>query len=232
PIPVRPVVHYMMGGIHTDINGRTPLEGLYACGETACVSINGANRLGSNSLSECLVFGARAGKAAGEYAREQAHPSARALAARGDDEASRIERRFLQASGKERVAELRYEMQQAMETGAGVFRNEEDLRRAADKLSEIRERASRLRLGGTTVLFNVELTAALEFDFMLDLASVIVQCALARKESRGAHARRDYPQRNDRDYLAHSLAHFSPDGPRLEPLPVVITRWQPTTRKY
>src|SRR5690606_28777819 len=139
-IPVRPVVHYMMGGIHTDINGNTPLSGLYAAGETACVSINGANRLGSNSLTELLVFGNRAGKNAAEFALEQ-NGSQQGIFAMAADEALRIDREFLgKRGGTEKLAELRKEMHDCMESGAGIYRTENSLKHSQEKVMELQER--------------------------------------------------------------------------------------------
>jgi fumarate reductase flavoprotein subunit len=233
PIPVRPVVHYMMGGVHTDLEGRTSLEGLYACGETACVTINGANRLGSNSLSECLVFGARAGKAAVAYAREHPPIKQSVLLSQGQDEAQRIEKWFQPKSDKgERVSDLRRDLQLTMEESAGVYRTEEGMVRGKEKLKELRERFRCVSLKDTTQTFNVELLAALEFDFMLDVAEAIISSALERRESRGAHARRDFPQRNDDEYLSHTMVRYTLEGASLAQAPVTIIRWQPEERKY
>jgi fumarate reductase flavoprotein subunit len=232
-IPVRPVVHYMMGGIHTDIHGATPLPGLYAAGEAACVSINGANRLGSNSLTEILVFGARAGKAAAAFAAEQdgANPS---LVAQAHDEHQRLEEGFLRKSGgKERIATLRAEMHQIMEESAGIYRTEAVLKEATGKLRRLQERFQDLSLDDDSYTFNTELTAALELSYMLDVAQTIVQSALERRESRGSHQRTDHPQRDDERFLAHSLASRAEDGaPRVEYRPVTITRWPPGQRVY
>ncbi len=232
-IPVRPVVHYMMGGIHTDIHGATPLPGLYAAGEAACVSINGANRLGSNSLTEILVFGARAGQAAAGFAAEQvgASPS---LAAQAQDEYRRLEETFLRKSGgKERIATLRAEMHQIMEESAGIYRTEMILKEAAGKLKRLQERFQDLSLDDNSYTFNTELTAALELSYMLDVGQSIIQSALERRESRGSHQRTDYPQRDDERFLAHSLAYRAADGaPRIEYGPVTITRWPPGKRVY
>ncbi|MGH8938556.1 MAG: FAD-binding protein, partial [Actinomycetes bacterium] len=184
-VPVRPVVHYMMGGVSTDIDGATPLAGLYAAGEVACVSINGANRLGSNSLPELLVFGARAGRAAAEYAAGVGEP-APAVEAQGRDEVHRLEQ-LLGRSGTERVAELRTEMQQTMEDGAGIYRTGESLTKAADRLAELHGRSHRLAIDDHSRTFNTELVAALELFCMLDVAESIVHSALRREESRGAH---------------------------------------------
>jgi fumarate reductase flavoprotein subunit len=232
-IPVRPVVHYMMGGIHTDIHGATPLPGLYAAGEAACVSINGANRLGSNSLTEILVFGARAGKAAAAFAAEQdgTNPS---LVAQAHDEHQRLEEGFLRKSGgKERIATLRAEMHQIMEESAGIYRTEAVLKEATGKLRRLQERFQDLSLDDDSYTFNTELTAALELSYMLDVAQTIVQSALERRESRGSHQRTDHPQRDDERFLAHSLASRAEDGaPRVEYRPVTITRWPPGQRVY
>ena len=232
-IPVRPVVHYMMGGIHTDIHGATPLPGLYAAGEAACVSINGANRLGSNSLTEILVFGARAGQAAAGFAAEQpgASPS---LAAQAQDEYRRLEESFLRKSGgKERIATLRADMHQIMEESAGIYRTEMVLKEAAGKLKRLQERFQDLSLDDNSYTFNTELTAALELSYMLDVGQSIIQSALERRESRGSHQRADYPQRDDERFLAHSLAYRAADGaPRIEYGPVTITRWPPGKRVY
>jgi fumarate reductase flavoprotein subunit len=232
-IPVRPVVHYMMGGVHTDIGGATPLAGLYAAGEAACVSINGANRLGSNSLPELLVFGAHAGRAAAEFAARQKQPGA-ALLAQAEDEKRRIEREWLSKSGgRERVAGIRDEMQQTMEQSAGIYRSRDGLAPAAEKIRELKERLKNAALDDHSRTFNTELVAALELAFMLDVADAIIHCALAREESRGAHQRTDFPKRDDARFLAHSLVHRNPDGScRVEYLPVTITRWPPAERVY
>ena len=232
-IPVRPVVHYMMGGVSTDIHGATPLAGLYAAGEVACVSINGANRLGSNSLPECLVFGARAGRAAALFAAEQKAPTG-AVLAQATDEKARLEARFLRKTdGKERIATIREEMQATVEKSAGIYREGSTLAEATGKLGELQERFAHISLDDRSHTFNTELEAALELGFMLDVAESIVQCALHRTESRGAHQRTDYPARDDQKFLAHSLVYRKPDGsPRVEYLPVKITRWPPGERVY
>jgi fumarate reductase flavoprotein subunit len=232
-IPVRPVIHYMMGGVHTDINTATPLPGLYAAGEVACVSINGANRLGSNSLTELLVFGARAGKEAARFAEAQSDPTGGVLALALDEE-RRLTREFLEKTGgTERIATLRAEMQQALEEGAGIYRDGKRLQEAADKIEELQERFCDVRLDDRSRTFNTELTACLELSNMLDLAGAIVESALKRTESRGAHQRTDHPARDDDEFLAHSLAHREGSGPpRIDYLPVAITRWPPGERVY
>ena len=231
-IPVRPVIHYMMGGVHTDIDGATPVAGLYAAGEVACVSINGANRLGSNSLPELLVFGARAGRAAAEYASAQTDPNS-SLLAQAEDEKRRLERDFLhKTDGAERPATIRAEMQETMEEGAGIYRSGERLTRAADRLRELQERFRNVAVQDSSRTFNTELTAVLELSFMLDVAESIVHCALRREESRGAHQRTDFTGRDDERFLAHSLTYRNSDGSsRVEYLPVTITRW-PLASEY
>ena len=232
-IPVRPVVHYMMGGVHTDLHGATPLPGLYAAGEVACVSLNGANRLGSNSLTECLVFGARAGLAAAAFAETQGQSTA-AVEAQAREEERWIRETLLQRSGgTERIATLRTEMQTTMETSAGIYRTGTALEAAVEQLRALQDRATDLLLEDCSHTFNTELTSALELGYMLDLAEVIVHAARQRTESRGAHQRTEHPQRDDQRFLAHSLGYRTADGsPRLEYLPVTITRWPPGQRVY
>jgi fumarate reductase flavoprotein subunit len=232
-IPVRPVVHYMMGGVHTDIDGATPLGGLYAAGETACVSINGANRLGSNSLPECLVFGARAGRAAAEYASTAGSAPA-VVGAQATDEVRRLERDLLgKGPGTESIAAIRDEMQSAMEGAAGIFRTGPEMTKGAETLAELQERVGNVGLADTSRAFNTELMAALELANMLDISECILQAGMQREESRGAHQRTDFPARDDGEFLTHLLVHRNPDGTsRVERLPVTITRWPPGERVY
>jgi len=232
-VPVRPVIHYMMGGVSTDIHGATPLAGLYAAGEVACVSINGANRLGSNSLPELLVFGARAGAAAAQFASLQEAPGT-AILAQAIDEQHRLEENFLRKSGgRERASTLREEMQHIMEDCAGIYRNGPALAAAQQNLHKLQERSANLALDDHSFTFNTDLTTALELTFMLEVAESMVASALQRTESRGAHQRTDFPARNDEKFLAHSLVSRAADGrPRVDYLPVKITRWPPGERVY
>jgi fumarate reductase flavoprotein subunit len=232
-IPVRPVVHYMMGGIHTNVDGATSLAGLFAAGECACVSINGANRLGSNSLPELLVFGARAGRAAAALAADAPAPPA-VLASQALDEARRIETTWLRRSGgTERVSAIRRAMQATLEGSAGIYRDGPTLDAAAAALRDLQERTSVLALDDRSHTFNTELVSALELAGMLDLAEAIVASARARCESRGSHQRTDHPARDDGRFLAHTMARRGPDGvPRIDFLPVTITRWPPGQRVY
>ncbi len=233
PIPVRPVVHYIMGGIDTDINCATQLPGLYAAGETACVSINGANRLGSNSLTELLVFGGVAGRAAAEFAKANPDLDEAALELQGADEQQRIARDFInKRGGTERIATLRKEMHETMEEGAGIYRTDAALRTTSEKLVELRERFVNLLIEDRSLTFNTELTSALELDFMLDLALTVTESGLARTESRGSHQRTDYPERDDANFLKHSLAFKTNDGVRIDYKDVVITKWPPEERVY
>jgi fumarate reductase flavoprotein subunit len=233
PIPVRPVVHYMMGGISTDINAKTTLPGLYAAGETACVSLNGANRLGSNSLTELLVFGTRAGRAAAAYATNAAAPASAATEALAADEQRRLDREFLRKDGgKERIATIRQEMQKTMEEGAGIYRDEQKMEKTCGTLRTLRERFKHIIIEDRGSTFNTELMSALELDFMLDVAEAVANSALLRRESRGSHTRTDFPKRDDENFLKHTLAYRTPDGPKIDYLPVTITRWTPEERKY
>jgi fumarate reductase flavoprotein subunit len=231
PVPVRPVVHYMMGGIHTDTEAATPLAGLFAAGECACVSINGANRLGSNSLTELLVFGRRAALSAIEFVENnQARPVSARLAEHAQ---GRIRELMQRTGGAETVAGLRREMMRIMEEHAGIYRNGEGLAAACARLGELRRRHRNLELHDRTNVYNTDLLQALELGAMLDCAEAVVQSAAARKESRGAHQRLDFPERDDRNFLRHTLAIYAADGPpRIGYRDVVITRSQPGVRDY
>ncbi|MDA2935174.1 FAD-binding protein [Acidobacteria bacterium AH-259-D05] len=233
PIPVRPVVHYMMGGVSTDIDGNTPVAGLFAAGEAACITINGANRLGSNSLTECLVFGALSGRAAAQHALEQKPVPANPVNLLAEEERKRIAEKFLQKEGgTEQVSSLREEMNLTMEKNCGVYRAQEGLKEACTVLRKLRERFENIAIEDRGSVFNTDLTAALELDFMLDVAECIAHSALAREESRGAQSRLDFPERNDEKFLYHHLAYTTPEGPRLEQQSVKITHWPPQERKY
>ncbi len=231
-VPVRPVIHYMMGGVSTDMDAATPIDGLFAAGEVACVSINGANRLGSNSLPELLVFGARAGRAAAEYASSHTDTTAGAIA-QGKDEYTRLTRDFAGQRGRERIATVREELQKAMEAGAGIYREAASLAKAADRIRELQERAHNLLIEDRSRTFNTERIAALELTFMLDVAETMVTSALRREESRGAHQRTDFPKRDDTKFLKHSLALRQGDGTcRVDYSPVTITKLPPGERVY
>ncbi len=234
PIPVRPVQHYMMGGVDADISGATEILGLYAAGECANVGLNGGNRLGSNSLSECLVFGAAAGRAAAHNASSARAVTANPVDAMLWDEARRVEGAYLEKkSGEERIGAIREDMQREMDAGAGVFRTEEGLHALIKRLGDLRERFQSIKIEDSSRTFNTELTAALELDYMLEISDTIAYSALAREESRGAHARRDFPDRNDEKFLRHTVAfHTGELAPRLDYRDVRITNFKPQARTY
>ena len=233
PIPVRPVVHYMMGGIDTTTDAATSLPGLYAAGECACVSINGANRLGSNSLVEILVFGARAGRNAAQWAHEHPELSIAPLEKQAETEQTRIAHDFINKhDGQESLARLRSDLQHSMETGCGIYRTDATLRATVAKVAELKERFARVKLDDHSLSFNTELTTALELQFMLEIAEAIAQSALRRTESRGSHQRTDFPNRDDGQFLKHSLAHRTDGEPRIDYRDVVITNWPPAERVY
>ena len=234
PVPVRPVVHYMMGGIDTDIDAATSLPGLYAAGECACVSINGANRLGSNSLTELLVFGRRAALSAIEFINS-GKPSVNevALSAQAAAAQARIRGLFEKADGGESLAGLRREMMRTMEENAGIYREEEGLKAACATLSQLRRRYLDVGLTDRTNVYNTDLLQALELGSMLDCAEAVTVSALARTESRGAHQRLDFVERDYGKFLRHSLAYFrSHEPPRVDYRDVVITKSQPGVRDY
>jgi fumarate reductase flavoprotein subunit len=232
PIPVRPVVHYMMGGVDTDIDAATQLPGLFAAGETACVSLNGANRLGSNSLTECLVFGAKAGLKSLEFAKGASAGSDAPLRAQAEEEAARIDALRGRKKGGEQVSAIRREMRLAMESGCGVFRRQETMAEAVQTLVQLKGRVSDLRLEDDSKVFNTEVIAALELHNMLDVAESVAVSAHHRKESRGAHTCRDFEHRDDQNYLYHTLCYHDPSGPRLDKKAVKLGHWEPVERKY
>ncbi len=239
PIPVRPAQHYTMGGVHTDVIGRTTIAGLYACGEAACVSINGANRLGSNSLSECLVFGRRAGVEAANFALERKEGSHQAdsklLLPAGEyvyRDGERIQALLKHESGEERLSDLRSQLQSLMDADVGIFRDRPGLEEARRKIARLKSRLQVVSLDDKGSVYNMELVEALELGFMLDLADVVALSALNREESRGAHFRTDFPKRDDEKFLFHQLVYRATDGPEVKPMRVPITRWQPMERRY
>jgi fumarate reductase flavoprotein subunit len=224
----------MMGGIHTDIRAATPLAGLYAAGECACVSINGANRLGSNSLTELLVFGRRAALSAMEQlASGSARGNAQAIDAQAEAARARVRALFQKSGGGETIAGLRREMMHTLEQHAGIYRSGEGLAEACATLAALRRRYANIELHDKTNVYNTDLLQALELGSMLDCAEAVAVSARERKESRGAHQRLDCTERDDARYLKHSLAHFQGEqAPRIEYRDVVITKSQPGVRDY
>jgi len=231
-IPVRPVVHYMMGGIDTDITAATDLPGLYAAGEVACASLNGANRLGSNSLTECLVFGARAGEEAVRFVGGTDDGSASAAQSQGEEEAARLAALRGRKQGGEKLSQIRRELNKSMEEGCGVYREQASMAATVREVANLRGRVSDLRLEDESRVFNTELIAALELVNMIDVAEAVANSALQRKESRGAHTCEDHATRDDQNYLYHTLCYFDPAGPRIEKKEVTLGTWEPEERKY
>lgn len=230
PIPVRPVAHYTMGGVHVDIYGRTPVKGLWAAGEVNCVSIHGANRLGTNSTIDCLVYGYLTGRQAAEYAIKR---NGRTVpVALVQEEEKRIYDQILHGGQGEDPYQIKHEMQDAMFKHAYVFRDGKGLKEGLKKIRELRKRFGTGRVADKDKEFNQNLIHVLEIDAMLEVAEVVFTSALARTESRGAHYRFDYPERDDVNWLKHTLAYRTPEGPRLEYIPVKITKWPPKERKY
>jgi fumarate reductase flavoprotein subunit len=232
-IPIRPVVHYMMGGISTNTKAATPLPGLFAAGECACVSLNGANRLGSNSLVELLVFGKSAAMSAIEHMKGLPAPNTAALEAKANESQARVRELFSRTSGTESMSGLRKEMMDTMEKNAGLYREEVGLKEAVAKIAELRQRYNKVVLHDKSNVFNTDLFQVLELGSMLDCAEALTVSALARKESRGAHQRLDYVERDDKTFLRHSMAYYQgQSAPRLDYLDVVITKSPPGVRDY
>ncbi|MER6558807.1 succinate dehydrogenase flavoprotein subunit [Streptomyces sp. NPDC001027] len=240
PIPIQPTAHYAMGGIPTNVEGEvlrdntTVVPGLYAAGEVACVSVHGANRLGTNSLLDINVFGKRAGIAAAEYSQKAdfvelpENPAQLVV-----DQVERLRA----STGAERVAVLRRELQETMDANVMVFRTEQTIKTAVEKIAELRERYKNVSIQDKGKRFNTDLLEAVELGNLLDLAEVMAVSALARKESRGGHYREDYPNRDDVNFMRHTMAYreVGDDGAetvRLDYKPVVQTRYQPMERKY
>jgi succinate dehydrogenase / fumarate reductase flavoprotein subunit len=229
-IPIKPAAHYSMGGIHANIRTETPASGLYAAGECSCLSAHGANRLGTNSTCDCLVFGSVAGEEAAKHALSSNFrdiPKDRILV-----EERRVFDEVLGGEGDEKVPAIRDEMRRVMSEKVWVYRRGDELKSTLKKLRELKRRFRNIRVEDRSRSFNTGLVEALQLDFTLDLAEITVVCALARTESRGAHSRLDHPKRDDENWVKHILAYYTKKGPRLEHVPVTITRWPPTKRAY
>jgi succinate dehydrogenase / fumarate reductase flavoprotein subunit len=230
PIPVRPGAHYHMGGVDTDVWGRTELTGLYAAGECACVSVHGANRLGGNALMETITYGKRAGAHAADWA--MSHTTVE-VPTSVETDAQRELNELLDRSDGERPWAIRDELASTMHENFGVFRREDQMEEQGQIIEGLRERYERVVVEDKGAVFNSDLTQALELEFLLELADCMVVSGLARKESRGAHARPyDYPDRDDANYMRHTLTTWVDGKPRLEWKPVTITKWQPMERTY
>jgi len=230
PIPVRPGAHYHMGGVDTDVWGRTELEGLYAAGEAACVSVHGANRLGGNALMETITYGKRAGAHAAEWALT--HTTV-AVPESVERDAERELKQLLARTEGERPWRIRDELAATMHENFGVFRREEQMARQGELIAGLRERYENVVVEDKGNLFNNDLTQALELGFLLELATCMVVAGRARKESRGAHSRPyDFPERDDVNFLKHTLVRWRDGAPELDWKPVTMTKWQPQERTY
>jgi succinate dehydrogenase / fumarate reductase flavoprotein subunit len=228
-IPIRPAAHYSMGGIKANIKAETPIAGLYAAGECSCISVHGANRLGTNSTADCLVFGAVAGEEAAKHASSTSLreiPHEKLLA-----EENRISE-IIRRDGPEKVAVIRDEMRRVMNDKVWIYRKGDQLESALNEIRALRKRFKNAKVEDKGLPFNTGLFNVLQLDFSLELAEVTVASALPRAESRGAHSRIDFPKRDDQNWLRHTLAYCTNDGPRLEYMPVTITRWPPVARTY
>jgi succinate dehydrogenase / fumarate reductase flavoprotein subunit len=231
PVPVRPGMHYIMGGVKTDANGATSIPGLYAAGECACVSVHGGNRLGANSLLDTLVFGRRSGKAATEYVKGVAPIST------GEEflasEQRRIAALMTRPYAGETHARLRLELGTLMDAKVGVYRDEAGLTEALAGVQALKRRYATVAVGDKSRIYNQALTFVLELGYMLDCAEATIYGAITRKESRGAQSRTDYPQRNDAEWLKHVVIHYGDGGPpKIDYQPVTITKWPPQERTY
>lgn len=226
PIPVRPGAHYTMGGIDTNVDCETSIKGLFAVGETACISIHGANRLGGNSLLELIVFGRRAGKNACRYTKELGGIEIK------HDWIKRVKEKiesFKHKAEGENGYALKYELQKTMSEYVGIFRDEEGLQKAKEKIKEYKKRYNKVKVYDQGNIFNYNLVEALEIGHLIDLAEVITSSAIARKESRGAHMRTDFPKRDDENWLKHSLCYYES---KVDYKDVVVTKYEPKERKY
>jgi succinate dehydrogenase / fumarate reductase, flavoprotein subunit len=231
PIMIRPGQHYIMGGVKTDVDGRTPIEGLYAAGEVACVSVHGGNRLGANSLLDTLIFGRRAGEHAAARAASMGMPSSDTNARLNEDMA-RIDSIIARPHDGRRVSEIKNELGELMNRHAAVFRDETGLQTALETIGRLKEEADRAWIDDRGTVFNQDVLGAIELGYMVDCAEATVVAAIERKESRGAQFRTDYPERNDEEWLKHIDITLTADGPQVSYSPVTITQWQPEERKY
>ena len=232
PVPIRPGMHYQMGGVKTDVDGQTQLPGLYAAGEAACVSVHGGNRLGANSLLDTLVFGRRSGEHAARLARDKPRGDADADGA-ADAQRARVQSLLDNPkNGGDMFGQIRLDMGRAMNDHLAVYRNRSGMEAALDSIRQLRERYRSVYVQDKGKTWNTNLVFTLELGFMLDSAEAIALSAIEREESRGAHTREDFPERDDENWLKHILVRQTEDGPALEYQPVVVTQWEPQVRRY
>ena len=231
PIPIRPVAHYSMGGIEADINGKTKMEGVWAAGEVGCTSLHGANRLGTNSTAECLVWGGISGANIVEYL--ETNPNIPKIPPGCvEEEEKRIFQDLLENDGDENPYQLKTELRQVMDFHMGVFRTGDEMAGGLEKVHKLKERSKNIRIEDKSRIYNSNLINTLELEYLLLLAEAMIVAALAREESRGGHARRDFSKRDDDNWLKHTLITLTDDGPKLNYKDVTITRWKPVERKY
>jgi succinate dehydrogenase / fumarate reductase, flavoprotein subunit len=227
---IRPGQHYIMGGVKTDINGATSVEGLYAAGEVACVSVHGGNRLGANSLLDTLIFGRRAGEHAAARAASMAMPDTTDAQLR--DDVQTIDAIVARPRTGRRVSEIKQELGETMNQYVAVYRDKDGLDMAHEVVKRLKDEAESAYIDDKGTVFNQDVLGAIELGYMLDCAEAIVVAAIERKESRGAQFRTDFPERNDEEWLKHIDVSLNGDGPGVSYSPVTITQWQPEERKY
>jgi succinate dehydrogenase / fumarate reductase flavoprotein subunit len=231
PITIRPGQHYIMGGVKTDVDGRTAIDGLYAAGEVACVSVHGGNRLGANSLLDTLIFGRRSGEHAAARAASMGMPAVDTAAQlRRDAEA--IDAIIARPRDGRRVSEIKNDLGELMNSYAAVFRDEQGLQTARETIVRLKEEAAKAWIDDRGTVFNQDVLGAIELGYMIDCAETTVIGAIERKESRGAQFRTDYPERDDEQWLKHIDITLGADGPQVSYSPVTITQWEPEERKY
>ena len=231
PVPIRPGMHYVMGGVKTDVDGQTNLPGVYAAGECACVSVHGGNRLGANSLLDTIVFGERSGNHAAVAARDMEYPEFDVDLV-VNQEKERIQAIIDRPANGDRVASVRLAMGQSMNKNLAVYRHQDGLEEAVRDMTALKDRYSTVPVDNKGRVFNTDLVFALELGFMLDCAEAISVSALDRKDSRGAQSRTDYPERDDENWMKHVVVTEDEAGPKISYLPVTITKWTPEERKY
>jgi len=230
PIHIKPGMHYIMGGVKTDFDGQTPIPGLYAAGEVACVSVHGGNRLGANSLLDTLIFGRRSGDHAAQRARGTAMPKSPVSVL--SDAQGEIDAILNRPTGGRRVSEIKNELGETMNRYVAVYRDEAGLATAREIVQRLKQEAPNAAIDDKGTIFNQDVLAAIELGYMLDVAEAIVMAAQERRESRGAQFRTDFPTRNDADWLHHITVSLNGDGPALGTAPVTITKWEPQERTY
>jgi len=231
PIPVRPVAHYSMGGVEADINGATKMKGVWTAGEVACHSMHGANRLGCNSTAECVVWGGITGGEIVKYVKSNP-PLVDVPEEQVRREYKHIYEDLLQKKGTENLYDIKRELREAMDKYVGVYRTGEEMTAGLKKVRELKERYKNISIADKGAVYNTNLMNSMEVQNLLDLAEILVLAALTREESRGGHARYDFPNRDDDKWLKHTLVTYTEQGPKLSYKPVTITKWKPVERKY